>query len=66
MQVHRIRLSKDQRLQPWEPSTNRNRTAADSFPHRKLPLLPDNVSRALVNVNPTSELDQPLTLTNCS
>jgi hypothetical protein len=34
MQVHRIRLSKDQGLRPWEPSTNRNRTAADSFPHQ--------------------------------
>jgi SAM-dependent methyltransferase len=34
MQVHRIRLSKDQGLRPWEPSTNRNRTVADSFPHQ--------------------------------
>ncbi|WP_075793413.1 class I SAM-dependent methyltransferase [Massilia putida] len=34
MKVHRIRLSKDQGLRPWEPSTatGRNRTAAPSLP----------------------------------
>jgi protein-L-isoaspartate O-methyltransferase len=36
MKVHRIRLSKDQGLRPWEPTntTNRNRTGAGRFPHQ--------------------------------
>jgi hypothetical protein len=41
MKVHRIRLSKDQGLRPWEPasSTSRNRTAADVFPNSSNPIV---------------------------
>jgi hypothetical protein len=41
MKVHRIRLSKDQGLRPWEPSnsTSRNRTAADSFTNSSHPII---------------------------
>jgi SAM-dependent methyltransferase len=41
MKVHRIRLSKDQGLRPWEPATTagRNRTAAPSLPSTPQPFL---------------------------
>jgi hypothetical protein len=41
MKVHRIRLSKDQGLRPWEPAntTSRNRTAADSVMNSSHPII---------------------------
>ena len=41
MKVHRIRLSKDQGLRPWEPSNSRTRTttAADGFPTSPQPII---------------------------
>lgn len=41
MKVHRIRLSKDQGLRPWEPATaiSRNRTVTDSFTNSSHPII---------------------------
>jgi hypothetical protein len=41
MKVHRIRLSKDQGLRPWEPSspTSQNRKATGSFPISPQPII---------------------------
>jgi SAM-dependent methyltransferase len=41
MKVHRIRLSKDQGLRPWEPATTtgRNRTAAANLPSMHQPII---------------------------
>jgi hypothetical protein len=41
MKIHRIRLSKDQGLRPWELAniTSRNRTAADSFTNSSHPII---------------------------
>jgi SAM-dependent methyltransferase len=41
MKMHRIRLSKDQGLRPWEPAntTSRNRPAADSFMNTYHPII---------------------------
>jgi hypothetical protein len=41
MKVHRIRLSKDQGLRPWEPASTaaRNRTVADIFTNSSNPII---------------------------
>jgi hypothetical protein len=41
MKMHRIRLSKDQGLRPWEPAniTSRNRSVADGFRNSSHPII---------------------------